>query len=1349
MPEPSEPETTAVESPAARTDPVQELWLLWRQGQRADVQQFLERAGQLTPPQVAAVLLVDQRERWLTGERLLAESYLPLYPTLRGDLEYAVELIYGEFLLREELGEGPTAAEYLERFPQYAPRLRQQLEFHQAVERDPSLGAGQTVLAPAEVGSALGTDAAAPAPAASCWPVVRGYEILGKLGRGGMGMVYQAWQRDANRVVALKMVLAGADAGPDALARFRIEIEAVARLHHPYIVPIYEVGEQDGRPYFSMEFAEDGTLAQKLVGIPLPFRRAAQVVEMLARAIHYAHERGVLHRDLTPANVLLMADGTPKITDFGLAKILIGGANQTQSGAILGTPSYMPPEQAAGKTKEIGPAGDVYGLGAILYELLTGRPPFRAETPLETLRQVLSEEPVPPSRLQSHLPRDLVTICLKCLQKEPHQRYGSARELAEDLQRFLSDKPVGARRTGLPEQAWRWCRRKPAVATLAAAVALLVLAVAVVSSIAALWLRDERNDATDKLWASYRDQARAGRFSRRVGQRFNSLDVLAKAVQIARQRHMPEERFLELRNEAVACLALPDLRLAKQWDGWPSGSFHLHFDGKLEHYARADRQGALSIRRVADDAEIGRLPGSGFETWPLFSRDGQFLAVHSNSACKVWKLVGQEPALVVEEPAGVAGYVDFSPDGRQVAILHMDGSVSLYDLASGHRLSRLGAAPSPRHVAFHPNNRQLAVACGASVQIRDGDTGKVLADLPQAAGAHSVVWHPEGQTLAVVCDDRRVYLWDVGARKPTRVLEGHKNQGIVVAFNHAGDLLASRGWDGMLRLWDPRTSQQLFSTQSGMDTPRFSSDDRLLAADVTEAKLGLWEVADGHEYRTLVGDALHGKGEHYKGAISSDGRLLALGMADGVRFWDLASGKELAFLPLRFTGSVLFEPSGALLTNGEAGLLRWPVQMDPASIGLVRVGPPQKLALPGSICEIALSQDGRVIASAQFQGGLVLHADHPNQPVRLSPHGDVRYIDVSPDGQWVATGSHNGTKVKIWEARTGQLMQTLPVEAGSRVAFSPDGQWLATSGEGARLWAVGSWQEGAPTGGGTVFAFSPDGKLLAVETNFGTVRLIDPKTGREYVRLEDPNQDRAHWLRFSPDGTQLVTTNNDSQSIHVWDLRAIRRQLAEIGLDWNLPAYPVPARANDTKPFQVAVDLGDLTRFFEVRTYEAQARNHERRQEYAQAVEAWQKVIALDPRHAPGHNNLAWLYVTGPAELRAADKALPLAQEAMELDPQSTAYRNTLGVVYHRLGRYQDAIARFEKNLQEDHPYAALDWFFLAMSYQQLGQTAKAKECYARARQVRTMEKNLSSQYVEELKNFQAEAEVLLKITRP
>jgi tRNA A-37 threonylcarbamoyl transferase component Bud32 len=306
-------------------------------------------------------------------------------------------------------------------------------------------------------------------------PVVPGYEILGELGRGGMGVVYKARQTKLGRLVALKMILAGAHAGEDERRRFLTEAEAVARLQHPNIVQIHEIGEADGHPFFSLEFCPGGSLADQLDGTPLPPGKAAALVETLAGAVQAAHEAGVVHRDLKPANVLLLADGTPKVTDFGLAKKLDDAAGQTASGAIMGTPSYMAPEQAEGKGKQIGPAADVYALGAVLYELLTGRPPFKAATAFDTVLQVVSEEPVPPGRLQQKLPRDLETICLKCLHKEPRKRYPSAAELADDLGRFAKWEPIRARPVGRVERSWRWSRRNPAVAGLLAAVALTQL----------------------------------------------------------------------------------------------------------------------------------------------------------------------------------------------------------------------------------------------------------------------------------------------------------------------------------------------------------------------------------------------------------------------------------------------------------------------------------------------------------------------------------------------------------------------------------------------------------------------------------------------------------------------------------------------------------------------------------------------------------------------------------------------------------------------------------------------------------------------------------------------------------
>jgi tetratricopeptide (TPR) repeat protein len=344
---------------------------------------------------------------------------------------------------------------------------------------------------------------------------VRGYEVLEELGRGGMGVVYKARHLLLNRLVALKMVRAGALAGSAELARFRQEAEAVARMQHPGIVQIYEVGEEDGTPFLALEFVSGGNLAQKLAGKPQPPDQAAHLVETLARAVHSAHQCGIVHRDLKPANILLQMQNAecrkqnektardsafcnlhsafciPKIADFGLAKRLEGGPGRTQTGDILGTPGYMAPEQAAGQAKAIGPAADVYGLGAILYEMLTGRPPFQGETPWDTVVQVMSQEPVSPARLQPKVPRELETICLKCLHKEPGKRYASALALAEDLRRFLVGEPIMARPTGAWERTLKWAKRRPAAAALLVFSGVALVALVVAGIAYNRWLQDE------------------------------------------------------------------------------------------------------------------------------------------------------------------------------------------------------------------------------------------------------------------------------------------------------------------------------------------------------------------------------------------------------------------------------------------------------------------------------------------------------------------------------------------------------------------------------------------------------------------------------------------------------------------------------------------------------------------------------------------------------------------------------------------------------------------------------------------------------------------------------------------
>jgi len=422
-----------------------------------------------------------------------------------GDREARLEEAVAWYYQAAEAGPAPERAAFLARYPDLAGELASFLDDKGAFERR----AGSAAPAPTDATTAHEAAGFAPSPAhpptpptsdpddrlpapadatengaatlSQGGPALPGghlsvgcYEVLDILGRGSMGVVYRARHRGLGHQVALKM-LGAADHGDDALARFRLEAAAVARLSHSGVVHLYEFGEYDGQPFFAQGYIDGGSLHDRLKNGPLPARGTAMLLEKLARAVQHAHEHGIIHRDLKPANVLMTRKAEPKVADFGLAKDLDADQQLSRTGHVLGTPAYMAPEQAAGHVRAVGPARDVYALGVILYECLTGRVPFRAPTTFETLQLVLTREPVPPRPLAAGLPRDLETICLRCLEKEAGKRYQSAADLADDLGRFLRGEPVAARPVGRPERAWRWCRRNPAVAALLAAVAATLL----------------------------------------------------------------------------------------------------------------------------------------------------------------------------------------------------------------------------------------------------------------------------------------------------------------------------------------------------------------------------------------------------------------------------------------------------------------------------------------------------------------------------------------------------------------------------------------------------------------------------------------------------------------------------------------------------------------------------------------------------------------------------------------------------------------------------------------------------------------------------------------------------------
>jgi eukaryotic-like serine/threonine-protein kinase len=1217
---PAPPDPPIATSPCGKPDALSSLSSLLTPGVAANTDELLAAAR------------LDQRARWLRADRLPAEAYLDRFPQLQAD-DIALVLIYGEYLLRAELGQEPNLDEFGVRFPQHAERLVEQDRLHRLLDPD-------TVAAPPPAGASRASIESLPTSGSeAALPAVPGYEILGELGRGGMGVVYKARQIGLNRVVALKMILTGSHAGPAHLARFRAEGEAVARLQHPNIVQVYDVGEQDGRPYFSLEFVNGGTLAQRLNGTPQPPHAAARLIHTLALAIHTAHQSGIIHRDLKPANILfqesaikdgngddnrsnqgatgdaalrvpsgpLVTEAIAKITDFGLAKQLDVDRGQTGSSIIVGTPSYMAPEQAEGKQHQIGPAADVYALGAILYELLAGRPPFRAEAPLDTLRLVLSEEPVSLSRLHPKVPRDLETICLKCLQKEPEKRYATAAALAEDLRRFQAGEPIVARPIGVLGRTWRWCRRNPRWAAMLATVAGLLLLIAVGASVLSLGLsaalgraRDAEQDAEKKLFESLVAQARATRLSGRSGQRFDSLKTLEEAVRIARSLDPLDTHALELRNEAIACLALADLRVIHKWEiptPWDvPQDFPVAFDAGLERYACSDQQGTILVRQVADHREIARLPGPGVKvSWVnlCLTPDSRFLAAgywleDRKLQFVLWQLAGGEmPRKVFQaEDAAVCA---FSANGRWLAVSRTDGSILLRDLVQGRQKSLGPGLLHSLHLAFHPDG--LRLACNGllrrhEIQVLDTETNQVIKRLPHPDDLTDLAWSADGRLLAAGCDDRNVYVWDTADWRQQAVLEGHQKQAFRLAFSPVGELLATASWDGTTRLWDPVSGRQLVTTAGTCS--QFSGDGRRLAFR-RDSRMGLWEVADGRECRVLhhgrVGNRtpwLFYKGPETVDFSHPDGRLLVSAAGDGVRLWDVASRTEIAYLNIGHHEAAVFHPDGTrLYTCGRTGLRCWPVRSEPRGVAAgLRVGPAQLLDVPavqgwfrGSCC-----QDGRLLAVSDHltddrDRAYVFPADHPTERVLLQDFPKIDLFALShPDGRWVAASVvGDGGGVKIWDARTGRVVQHLSTD-NNFVTFSPDGHWLVTGGTGDyRLWKIPSWEAGPVIprdrreGVSPPIAFTRDNRVLALARSLQHVQLLDFATCQEIATLSAPDLPCLVWMCFSPDG-RLLAVATESHSIQLWDLGAIGRHLRELGLDCDLMPASLPEPAKGATP---------------------------------------------------------------------------------------------------------------------------------------------------------------------------------------
>lgn len=991
------------------------------------------------------------------------------------------------------------------------------------------------------------------------------YELIDEIARGGMGVVYRAKQTSLNRVVALKMILAGQLAGEQEVQRFHAEAEAAANLDHPGIVPIYEVGEVEGQHYFSMGYVDGVSLAELIAEHPLPPEEAAEFTLKIAEAIGYAHEQGVIHRDLKPANVLVpsrpdnegsslnsgrasisgsgfQSSGsslTPRVTDFGLAKQVQGDEQLTASGQILGTPNYMPPEQASGKTDEIDQRADIYSLGGILYALITGRPPFQAANQLDTLMQVLEKEPVPPRQLDSKLPRDIETIALKALEKDPKRRYQTALEMADDLRRFLGGEPILARSITSVERAWRWAKRKPVVASLGALAAALLLVVSIGGPLAAV--------QQSKLRSLAEDREEQATLAKQAAEQFAAQEKIAKQEAVQANEALGKEkeraeRTLYARTVSLAYQAWHDDNVARTEDLLNKTQpefrdWEWDFIKKLCHSENQTLRGHTGIpfrMRLSSDGKrmvsIGRVHGTP----------------NLDVGVYLWDM---ESGTVVKKYPYRA--FDISADANVVALETIsDGPVVLFDPASGKELRSIPAhGGGTAWASFNSDGSQL-VTTGPDKTVRIWDTksGKEIQSITDVRRrlVHDVRFSPDDKRLYWKTFDGMIQIYDVDSGKKVYEIEDriYRNDAVDVAISPDNKILAAAS-NGPINLFDVESGEKvasLFGHRSSVLSVCFSPDGKRLVSSGLDGTIRVWDVAQRREvfrYRGHKFGVMYGVWEV---AYTPDGQWILSGGSDTtIKIWSADGGDG-------------FLREHALATSGD---------VDAVQAATVYPNPSQEkdwlVGNLGFVESVAFSPDSTLIATASSDDTVRLFDLKTREQLHVFEQHDqnVGAVAFSPDGKLLASGeggvndSFNG-KLMIWNLEEKRRHQMIQGHSGpiAKMIFSHDGKVIYSVTGSQRLphrgeliaWNFGAEKtvfENKEIAGATDMALSPDGTMLAVATYTQPIHLIDAQTG-ELIRKIGGPQEAFHCVGFSPDGKRLATGKR-TWDVGVWDVQTGQR----------------------------------------------------------------------------------------------------------------------------------------------------------------------------------------------------------------